>query len=600
MKMIKIYTSIITICLVMYSVYVQAQQNIDYIGAGHQLGVTVTASSSSGLSTPDKTVDGSGLDAPTYDASRLLGQATMGANMDDILAARDLGLQAWIDAQFTQSPQQVLPEMTDIWSQIVALDPEAFGPYSLHFNYAWWQKNMTNSDLLRQRTAYALSQILVTSIHSDLGSWGECVSSYYDIFVNDAFGNYLDILKKVTKHPAMGYYLSHLNNPAEDLANNIHPDENFAREIMQLFTIGLYKLNQDGTYVLDTNGNPVPTYNNDDIKQLARVFTGLGGAAVLDMMYCPDQPEFGTNMYCLEKTTPMKMFGWAHQTGSKSFLGYTIPGANSYTDATAMDEIDDAVTFLFQHPNTAPFVSYRLIQRLIKSNPSSAYVGRIAALFADNGQGVRGDLKTVIKGILMDEEARSEAGYVDPTAGKLREPLVRYTHLARALPTSSHNDRYWNNGFNYLDATRQHVMAAPSVFNFYLPDFQPVGEMAALDLEGPEFKLNNTATSIGYVNSVHAWTIWNSLMYSWQGSEEKPDGAWLLTNELEGICDDTEKLINHLDVLLTHGQLSDENRQVIRNALNPLYWTWDANWRYWRTRLALYLFMISPDYNCVK
>ncbi|MBK9736220.1 MAG: DUF1800 family protein [Saprospiraceae bacterium] len=381
---------------------ISAQQYNDYIGAGHNIGITVTASSTQGSSTPQKTLDGSGLDAPLFDASRFLGQSTFGANLELIEDVRDLGMEPWIDDQFTKTPQTLLPLVNTIWAEIYALDNEAYGPWAVHFNYAWWQRNMTNNDLLRQRVAYSLSQILVTSINSDLREWAEALASYYDIFISESFGNYKDILLKVTKHPAMGYYLSHLNNPAEDLPNNIHPDENYAREIMQLFTIGLYKLNPDGTKMLDGNGNPIPTYTNTDIKQLARVFTGMSGSVTLPMMYCPTVPEFGTDMYCTNKTQPMKMFGWAHQTGSKTFLGHTITGSSFYTDATAMAEVDDAVNFLFNHANTPPFVSYRLIQRLVTSNPSPAYVGRVSAAFINNGQGVRGDMKSIIKAILLD------------------------------------------------------------------------------------------------------------------------------------------------------------------------------------------------------
>lgn len=578
-----------------------AQQYKDYIGAGNNIGITVTASSSTGASTPAKTLDGSGLDAATYDASRFLGQATFGADIELINDVKEMGYETWINDQFTKSPQTILPVMNTIWDEIYELDNNTFGPYALHFNYAWWQTNMTNQDLLRQRTAFALSQILVTSINSDLRDWADCLSSYYDIFVTNAFGNYKDIMLQVTKHPAMGYYLSHLNNPREDTENNIHPDENYAREIMQLFSIGLHQLNPNGTKVTDGNGNPVPTYNNNDIKELAKVFTGLGGGATLDMMYCPDQPEFGTSMYCLDKTVPMIMFAWAHEPGPKTFLGHTIPGSTTYTNETAMAEVENAVDFLFNHPNTGPFVSYRLIQRLVTSNPSPEYVGRVAAIFANNGSNVRGDMKAVIKAILLDEEARSQEAYLNPNSGKLREPMLRYTHISRAIPTDSHRDRYWNNGYNYLDATRQHVMASPSVFNFYGPDYQPVGDWSALDLVGPEFKIHNTATSIGYINSVHGWTLWNSLMYSWQGTETSPDGVWLLLNELESVANDSETLINELDKLFTHGQLSDETRQVMRNALNPMQTPWEqASPNGVRVKLALYLMMISPDYNCSK
>lgn len=611
-KNMNVRNSLLTFILIANISFSYAQQYKDYIGAGNNIGITVTASSSTGASTPAKTLDGSGLDAATYDASRFLGQSTFGANMDMINDVKEMGYEAWIDDQFTKTPQTILPVMNTIWDEIYALDNDAFGPWAVHFNYAWWQTNMTNQDLLRQRTAYALSQILVTSINSDLRDWAEALSSYYDIFVTNSFGNYKDILLQVTKHPAMGYYLSHLNNPREDTENNIHPDENYAREIMQLFTIGLHKLNPDGTLMTDGNGNPMPTYNNDDIKELAKVFTGLGGGATLDMMWCPDQPEFGTTMYCLDKTVPMTMFAWAHEPGPKTFLGHTIPGSTTYTNATAMAEVDNAVDFLFNHPNTGPFVSYRLIQRLVTSNPSPEYVGRVAAKFADNGSGVRGDMKAVLKAILLDEEARSEEAYLNPYTGKLREPMLRYTHIARALPTDSHRGRYWNNGYSFLDATRQHVMASPSVFNFYAPNYQPVGDWSALDLVGPEFKIHNTATSIGYINSVQAWTIWGasasdqggpwgSLMSSWEGTDADRDGAWLLFNEFEAVANDTETLINEIDKIFTHGQLSDETRQVLRTYLNQLYFSWDppAGYRD-RVKLALYLIMISPDYNCTK
>ena len=617
----KINISILTFCMVTGTLL--AQPYMDYVGAGHNKGITITASSSAGTATAQKTMDGSGMNDNLMAASRFLGQATLGSNSAGITSALNMGFEPWIDDQFTKVPTNILPTMNNIWSQIVALDPEAFGPYALHFNYAWWQVNMTNQDLLRQKVAYGLSQVLVTSINSDLRDWGESLSSYYDIFINNAFGNYKDILLQVTKHPAMGYYLSHLNNPKTDLENNIRPDENYAREIMQLFTIGLYQLNQDGSRIMDGNSNPIPTYDNDDIKEMAKIFTGLHGGVVLpcpdvplpppcicynnnnpafcdtlSMTCCwwPSGPEFGNNIYVLDKTAPMIMSNDFHEPGPKTMPDGTIINLPN----NGMGEVNAAVNWLFNHPNTAPFISYRLIQRLVKSNPSPPYVARVAAKFANNGQGVRGDMKAVIKAILLDEEARSAEGYLLESAGKLREPFLRYTHIARAIPTTTDKGRYWNNGYNFLNSTRQHVMASPTVFNFYLPDFQPVGQISAADLVAPEFKLHNTATAIGYINEVHGWTIWDGLMYSWEGSwPDDPDNAYLQLSYFENINSDTEELINKLDLLLTHGQLTDETRQILRTALNPMYWQWDNGLKF-RTRLAMYLVMISPDYNCVK
>nr|MCU0337455.1 DUF1800 family protein [Sediminibacterium sp.] len=281
----------------------------------------------------------------------------------------------------------------------------------------------------------------------------------------------------------------------------------------------------------------------------------------------PTQPEFGTNIYVLDKTAPMIMSNDNHEPGPKTMPDGTVINIPN----NGMAEIEAAVNWLFNHASTPPFVSYRLIQRFVKSNPSPDYVSRVAAKFIDNGNGVRGDMKAIIKAILMDEEALSTEGYLSEAAGKLREPFLRYTHLARSLPTITDQGRYWNNGYGYLNSTRQHVMASPTVFNFYLPDFQPVGDIGSAGLVAPEFKLHNTATAIGYINEVHGWTIWNGLMYSWEGSwPDNLDGGYLLTTELQNISNDTEDLINELDKLLTHGQLSDDTRQLLRNALNPV------------------------------
>lgn len=584
------------------------QSYTDYVGAGHANGITVTASSHSGLSTPDKTINGSGLDARMMDASRFLGQATFGADMDLIEEVAQLGYENWINQQFNLVPSYILPKMDEIWQEILSAsdDPDLFGPWAVHFNYAWWQQNMTNQDLLRQRMAYALSQILVISINSDLRDWGECLSSYYDVLLTHSFGNYKDLLMAVTLHPSMGYYLSHLNNPKEDPEENIRPDENYAREIMQLFTIGLYMLNQDGSRILDSNGNPIPTYTQEDIRQVAKVFTGLGGGALEDWVSWTSNPYFGANIYVIDKTVPMVMFQNFHDTGPKSFMGFNIPAGQG-----GMTDIQQTVDFLFNHPNTPPFVSYRLIQRLVKSNPSPAYVSRVAAAFINNGQGVRGDMKAVIKAILLDPEARNASYMDDETTGKMREPLLRYLHICRALPTGSDRNRYWNSAYEYLNLTKQHVLASPTVFNFYNPDHEPAGDIADAGLVAPEFKLHNTSTAVGYINAANAWAIWNYLMYSWEGSQENPDAAFLLTNELEGIFNPvgpptpndqqkTEILINTLDKLLTHGQLTDETRSILRTRLNQLHWSWDNEWIWWRVRMAIYLIVISPDYVITK
>lgn len=592
-----------------------AQLYIDYIGAGHNSGITVTASNSVGSSTPQKTLDASGMDHKTFEASRFLAQTTFGANLDAIEDFKDnWEYERWIDSQFVKRLDLITPVVDDIWAEILSEsdDPDnEFGPTALQFNYAWWTQNIGNEDLLRQRIAYALSQILVISYNSDLVNWAESVSSYYDVLLEHSFGNYRDLLMEVTLHPSMGYYLSHLNNPKTNIAANVNPDQNYAREIMQLFTIGLVQLNQNGTPMLDQNGNQIPTYNNDDVAELAKVFTGLMGGGLEDWVDWKSDVDFGDDIGMIDKELPMVMYQPQHETVSKTFLGYTIPAGQP-----GMTDIQQAVDFLFNHPNTAPFVSYRLIQRLIKSNPSPAYVGRVAAAFANNGQGVRGDMKAVIKAILLDVEARSAEAMADPTHGKLREPMLRFAHVANAMPLYASRSRYWNNGYDFYEATRQHVMYSPSVFNFYLPDFRPVGDIASQNLVAPEFKLHNTSSSITYINRVNGWVggvwfdqeqqqlnEWGSLFWSWHGSEQYgEDYVRLVFSELEPIAEDSENVINELDKIFTHGQLSDETRQLMRTSLNGIYWTWGnpIEWRSHRVRSALYLILNSPDYNIFK
>lgn len=587
----------------------------DYIGAGHNSGVTVTASSFTGTSGPEKTLDGSGLNHDIFEASRFLAQSTFGAQLDELEDfADEWAYEAWIDSQFVKPASLMTPKMEAIWDQILEESDnpdEEFGPYALHFNYAWWENNIGNEDLLRQRVAYALSQILVISYNSDLSNWAESITSYYDILLNQSFGNYKDLLMAITLHPSMGYYLSHLNNPKANPATSTNPDQNFAREIMQLFTIGLVQLNQDGTPMLDNNGQPLPTYNNNDIAELAEVFTGLMGGGLEEWVDWKTQAEFGDGLWMLDKTLPMVMHQPQHETGPKTFLGYTIPAGQP-----GMMDIQQAVDFLFNHPNTAPFVSYRLIQRLVKSNPSPAYVGRVAAAFANNGQGVRGDLRAVIKAILLDEEARSMEARTNPTHGKLREPMLRFTNIVRGFPLYATQNRYWNNGYDYYEATRQHVMFSPSVFNFYLPDFSPVGDISNQDLVAPEFKLHNTSTSITYINRVNGWVggfwydgdnmvlnEWGALFWSWNGTPGNDDLVRMVTTELVPYAHDSEYIINDLDKRFTHGQLTDETRQIMRDALNGTYWSWGETiqeWRYHRIRSAIYMFLTSPDYNIFK
>jgi hypothetical protein len=289
-------------------------------------------------------------------------------------------------------------------------------------------------------------------------------------------------------------------------------------------------------------------------------------------------------------TLPMIMYEEWHQPGEKNLLnGYVVPAGQS-----GLMDIEDAIHHLFMHPNVGPFIGKQLIQRLVTSNPTPEYISRVSAVFADNGQGVRGDLAAVVKAILLDPEARTCAALEAPDFGRLREPFTRYTHFTKAIELEQFYGRYWNVGYGFYLATNQVPLASRTVFNFFLPDYQPLGPISDNGLVGPEYQLHNSRTSIEYINQVNDWAVWGYIMDDWE-----TDNPYVTYNidELMGLARDPEVLINRLDVLFTHGSLSESTRQIIKEAISPLI---NGDYRNERVRLALYLIMISPDYNIMK
>lgn len=545
----------------------------------------------------DKTINNVGLDGPMMEASRFMSQASLGGNLDAIRHVADIGIEAWIDEQMAMPPQSMFTGINEVWAEVIEWfllnggNPDDIGgrPSWVIFNYNWWETHMSAEDVLRHRIALALSEIFVISLDSDLSGYGDGLSAYYDILLRNAFGNFETLLTDVSLHPTMGYYLSHLNNPREIESENIHPDENYAREIMQLFTVGLYELNPDGSRKTDGQGQWIPTYDQDDIKQLARVFTGLGVSGVMPNEWV-DEPYFGLDIYVADMVAPMKMYEEWHQYGPKTLLNeYVIPEGQS-----GMNDIQQAIHQLVQHPNVGPFIGKQLIQRLVTSNPSPEYIARISAVFADNGQGVRGDLGAVVKAILLDPEARSCTSMQDDRFGRLREPFTRYTHFTKAIPMEQFYGRYWNVCYGFWESTLQMPLASRTVFNFFLPDYQPIGPIADQNLSGPEFQIHNSRTSVEYMNRVNDWSVWGYVMDDWEA--ENPHVTYNL-DDLVPLARDPEVLINRLDMIFTHGMLSERTRQIIKDAITPLI---RDDYREDRTRLALYLMMISPDYNIMK
>ncbi len=583
------------------SIPLSAQTYRDYIGGGHDRKITVTTSSDfkpdgwEQVAKGSNTLTISGLTGKLIDAGRFLAQATMGVDRTIIDSVAKLNFGEWIDQQFVLPPTYVRPLIQGIYDTTYQRHLAAGGdtldyperPTNEHFDYAWWQVNMTNDDLLRQRVAFALSEIFVISFNPDLEDYGEGVASYYDMLAENAFGNFEDLLIDVSLHPCMGVYLTHLNNPKSNPSRFIHPDENYAREMMQLFTIGLYELNQDGTRRQDNKGKDIPTYDNDDIEEFAKIFTGLGGGATVQLPDTIIEPAFGRGIAVIDMAEPMVMYDEYHEPGAKFLLnGFVVPAGQ-----TGMEDVNAAIKHLFNHQNVGPFIGQQLIQRLIKSNPSPAYVSRVAAAFNDNGSGVRGDMKAVIKAVLLDEEARSCKWYNDPVQGKLKEPIIRYTHFARAVGGFSGDGKFWNYGFDYNDDAGQHPMYSPSVFNFYWPDFQPIGPIGGQGYFAPEFQVYNSRTSIGFVNFVNEWAVNETLLWT----RENPESV-VFTNydDILMYAEDTETLINDLDILLTNGMLKDDTRQIITTIVDPMEDVME------KVKLTIYLMVISADYNILK
>ena len=522
------------------------------------------------------------------EAARFLTQATFGPTSGDIQALRASSYSNWIDAQMALPPTRIVPYL----DFIASIDEPVFQNTRLE---AWWENAVNAPDQLRQRVAYALSQILVVSDRSaalDIQAYS--VAHYYDLLIDSAFGNYRDLLGYMTRTPAMGTYLSMIANRAPDVALNIRPDENFAREILQLFSIGLVMLNADGTPVLD-NGVPIPSYDQFNIKTFAHVFTGWHFAGCVDFNFCG--PGGGDSVGW---TQPMQPFDAFHHVepdadpDNDSFLlGFSRPqGGNAAGNlALALDNI-------FSHPNVGPFLVRRLIQNLVTSNPSPAYIARVSAVFANNGNGVRGDLGAVVRAILLDVEART--GHLDDPEnfGKVREPIMRQTHLWRAFNGASADGRYrdHNPEGNYGQAPNR----SPSVFNFYLPDYQAPGEIAGADLYSPELQIATETFVTRTANRLVGLSVFDHVGSPFQ-QNPPPDRVLIDFTAIQGLAADPNDLLDHLDALLLNGLMSAQMRGVLLPYLQAIPFTAgnDPGGRR-RTWEAIHLIITSPEYSVQK
>ncbi|HKK39230.1 MAG TPA: DUF1800 family protein [Cryomorphaceae bacterium] len=577
----------------------------DFLGAGHSQGIVISTSNS--VAKPERqqpasgiaSLDGRGMESRHMAAARFLAQAGFGGRPQEINnLASSLDFEAWIDNQFEANPTSMLQENRLAYANAKQLraqthDVDNYNNTTKHFHYAWWHSVMTKPDQLRQRVAMALSEIIVLSTNGPVNNNGENYASFYDVLLRHSFGNYNDLLYDVTMQPAMGVYLTYLRNPKTDTTSNTFPDENYAREVMQLFSIGLFELNQDGSLKLDANGNSIPTYDNDDIIELSKVFTGLGaGALDQNAVNKGRELKFSTHQNDMDYTYPMRMYDEEHEQGKKYLLNdYVIPA-----DLPGVQDIKLTIDHLVNHPNAGPFIGRKLIQNLVKSNPSSAYIEDVATAFNDNGKGVRGDMKAVIKAILLHEEARDCLWQSEPSNGKLLAPTLRFAAFARAMQLNAPDELYYKEGGGFLDDTFHRVLSSPSVFNFYSPDHMPNGPLNDMSLVAPEFEIYNSVTSIGYLNQVNKWTDRADVFTANELSENvEVDRPYYYE-----MARDPQVLINHLDRILTKGRLKESTRNIIVEALNGL-----SEWNEYdmlrdRWEIAAYMVMISPEFNILK
>ncbi len=508
----------------------------------------------------------------TAAAARLLMQGTMGTSLSDLSTAAGESYGAWFAAQAAAAPSLELPRVksranTDRLS-------------------AWWYNAVNGPDQLRQRMAFALSEIFVVSnVNNAVGDHAQPLANYYDLLATNALGNFRTLIGAVSTSPVMGEYLTYFRNQLPNPATGVQADENFAREVMQLFTIGLWQLNPDGTQKLDGNGNPIPTYAQADVTNLADVFTGWGshranGETAADAWNEEDLMD------------PMTCDSEHHDVAAKTIVGgLAIPAGG-----TCVSELAIVLDTLFNHPNTAPFISKQLIQRLVTSNPSPAYVARVAAVFANDGQGVRGDLLAVAEAILTDPEAvtlGTAAG-----SGKLREPVLRLTGMWRAFAAAESGGSIVDQiTHDAIRAFGEDALDSPTVFNFFAPSYQRAGPLASAGLVVPEFQITNESTIVLTANALQlqAYDFVDS-----HGVVSTSIDAGAVTNPMllhtaswEAYASDANALVSQLALVFMPGQMPAAMNATLVGYVNAIPATSPAS----RVIEAASLLLSSPQYS---
>jgi uncharacterized protein (DUF1800 family) len=538
--------------------------------------------------------------ATDADAARFLQQAQFSSTVEDIASVRSNGYVMWLATQFSR------PLGPTGWDWLEARGYGVADSNSYYFNmypaeFMLWNQLLSGPDAMRRRMALALSEFFVASMSSAEFTWrSHAYASWWDMLVRNAFGNFRQLLEDVTLHPAMGWFLNTKGNQKENNNGRV-PDENYAREVMQLFTIGLVELNLDGTPRLN-NGQPVDSYNQSDVTNLARVFTGYD-------FDTSDGVRIPVDSYTIESRAfarkPMALNDSRHSTLAATFLGTTIP-ANTPGRAA----LGTALDTLFNHPNVGPFFARQMIQRLVTSNPSPTYVAHVAAAFNNNGQGVRGDLKAVWAAILQHDEARGPQTLASNTFGKLREPMLRFIQWARTFGAQSAAGSWkifeLSNPSNQLG---QSPLRAPSVFNFFRPGYVPPNtSLTPSGATAPEFQLVNETTVGGYLNFMQdviergincpnpavPQAAWNNYQY---------DVKATYAREL-ALAPDATALVRHLSLVLCAGQIAPNsaNEQLMVSALNATAVTAssEVDVKLRRVWAAVLMIMACPQYLIQK
>jgi uncharacterized protein (DUF1800 family) len=514
----------------------------------------------------------------TADAFRFLEQASFGPTEAAVDEVRRTGVAFALEEQFAK-PATGYPSMTPVYVDTNTYCPEGDQSVCHRENFSaqpvqrqFFANAIGGADQLRQRVAFALSQILVVSMN-DIGvAYG--IRNYQQTLFDHTFGNYRDLLLAVTLSPVMGRYLDMVNNQKWGLTG-VEPNENYARELLQLFSIGEYLLNPDGTRQLDTQGLPKPAYDQDTVESFARVFTGW--------TYAPREGQVAQFHGPANYAAPMIAFADRHDTDTKTLLlGRVLaPGQSPQKD------LADAIDNIFNHPNVGPFIGTQLIQHLVTSNPSPQYVARVTAAFNNNSSGVRGDMKAVLRAILLDPEARGETK-TDANYGKLREPVLFMTGIVRALGGRSDGVYLRTRAFSM----GQPVFESPSVFNFYPPDYAAPGT----DLLGPQFKIMHTGSILARANFASELLFSLNETVPSDTSVAGATGTATNTAPLKPLAADPTALVERLSAIMANGRLAAAEKQLVAQAVSSV----SAQDATRRVRTAAYLIATSVPFQVTR